>query len=274
MKKTLLLAAALLSLSAAAQDEWNSTPNSFVPMFRDGFVGIGTSPYGGMPNAHLAITDPAGWSGTHVSFGNNGLQSPYGLNESVLEITNQSIGQPVRMDLVTGAGANRYDFRMTLDANEARIDASSPVAGAVCQPIVFSTQNGVLAEAMRIGVDGKVSIGSPAGGTPGTYRLYVREGILTEKVKVAVDGSALWADYVFAPDYKLKPIEEVSAFIKKNRHLPGVPSAEEITKEGLDVAAMDAKLLEKIEEMMLYIIDLKQEVEQLKKQNSSLKSSK
>jgi hypothetical protein len=274
MKKTLLIAAALVSLSAAAQDEWNSTMGANIPMFRDGFVGIGTSPYGGMPNAHLAITDPAGWSGTHVSFGNNGLQTPYGLNESVLEITNQTLGNPVRMDLVTGAGANRYDFRLTLDANEAGIYASSPVAGAVAQPIVFYTQNGALAEAMRIGVDGKVSIGSPVGGTPGTYRLYVREGILTEKVKVAVDGSALWADYVFAPDYKLRPIEEVAAFIKKNRHLPGVPSAEEITKEGLDVATMDAKLLEKIEEMMLYIIDLKQEVEQLKKQNSSLKSSK
>ena len=126
---------------------------------------------------------------------------------------------------------------------------------------------------MRIEPDGKISIGTLISGTPGTYKLYVQEGILTEKVKVAIDGTANWADYVFASDYKLKPVEEVAAYIKKNKHLPGVPSATEMVKEGLDVATMDAKLLEKIEEMMLYIIDLKQEVEQLKKENNSFKSS-
>ncbi|MFN7331529.1 MAG: cell wall anchor protein, partial [Flavobacterium sp.] len=89
----------------------------------------------------------------------------------------------------------------------------------------------------------------------GNYRLYVEGGILTEKVKVALRSTANWADYVFADDYRLMPLNEVEAFIQKNKHLPGVASAETLAKEGLDVAAMQAKHMEKIEELTLYVID-------------------
>lgn len=107
---------------------------------------------------------------------------------------------------------------------------------------------------------GKVLIGDPnlAGfkGTPGSYQLYVQGGILTEKVKAAVATSADWADYVFEENYKLKGLKEVEQFIKTNKHLPNVPSAQEVVKEGVDMAKMDAKLLEKIEELTLYVIEL------------------
>ena len=107
---------------------------------------------------------------------------------------------------------------------------------------------------------GKVLIGDPnlAGfkGTPGTYQLYVQGGILTEKVKAAVATTNDWSDYVFANDYKLKSLKDVESFVKKNKHLPNVPSAAEVVKEGIDMAKMDAKLLEKIEELTLYLIEL------------------
>jgi hypothetical protein len=107
---------------------------------------------------------------------------------------------------------------------------------------------------------GKVLIGDPnlAGfkGTPGTYQLYVQGGILTEKVKAAVATTNDWSDYVFANDYKLKSLNEVELFVKANKHLPNVPSAQEVVKEGIDMAKMDAKLLEKIEELTLYLIEL------------------
>ncbi len=101
--------------------------------------------------------------------------------------------------------------------------------------------------------------------TPGDYGLYVAKGILTEKVKVAVATSANWADYVFNKDYKLLSLGEVEKYVKKNKHLPGVPSADEVVKEGVDVVAMDAKLLQKIEELTLYMIEMKKENEVLKK---------
>lgn len=106
---------------------------------------------------------------------------------------------------------------------------------------------------------GKVLVGNPnlAGfqGMPGTYQLYVQGGILSEKVKVAVATSSDWSDYVFAKDYKLKSLKEVETFIQTNKHLPNIPSAQEVVKEGIDMAKMDAKLLEKIEELTLYMIE-------------------
>ena len=83
--------------------------------------------------------------------------------------------------------------------------------------------------------------------------LYVEHGILTEKVKVAVENSSAWADFVFDTNYELLPIEEVAFFVDENQHLPDVPSADEMVEDGLDVAQMDALLLQKIEELTLYI---------------------
>jgi hypothetical protein len=108
---------------------------------------------------------------------------------------------------------------------------------------------------------------------PSGYRLYVKDGILTDKVKVAVYCSNNWSDYVFANDYKLKPLEEVEAFVKANKHLPGMLSADQMVKEGNDLGATDAKLLEKIEELTLYLIDMQKEIELLKSDNSSLRLS-
>lgn len=107
---------------------------------------------------------------------------------------------------------------------------------------------------------GKVLIGNPnlSGfkGLPGSYQLYVQGGILTEKVKAAVATSNDWADYVFADNYQLKSLKEVEQFVKNNKHLPNVPSANEVVEQGIDMAKMDAKLLEKIEELTLYMIEM------------------
>ncbi|WP_020567635.1 hypothetical protein [Neolewinella persica] len=65
-----------------------------------------------------------------------------------------------------------------------------------------------------------------------------------------------WPDYVFAPEYELMPLEEVANFIKKNGHLPGVPSAAEVEKNGLKLGEMQTILLKKIEELTLRLIDM------------------
>jgi hypothetical protein len=119
---------------------------------------------------------------------------------------------------------------------------------------------------------GKVVIGTVAS-TPGAYKLYVQSGILTERVKVAVNGSGNWADYVFADNYKLLPLEEVEAFIKENKHLPNVPSAEKMVETGIDVATVDAKLMEKLEELTLYMIEMNKEIKALKSENEVLKAN-
>lgn len=115
-------------------------------------------------------------------------------------------------------------------------------------------------------VRGNVLIGNPSTVTlPGSYGLYVENGILTSRVKVATVNAANWSDFVFAPGYRLKPVHEVNAFIQANQHLPGMPSAKQVEEEGYDVAQMDAALLLQIEELWLHLIQLKQENEELKK---------
>jgi hypothetical protein len=100
----------------------------------------------------------------------------------------------------------------------------------------------------------------------------VVSGILTEKVKVALKTTADWADYVFDKHYKLMPLNQLEHFLTQNKHLPNVPSAEEVVKNGIDVAKMDAKLLEKIEELTLYLIQLNKKVEALSKETEALKA--
>ncbi|MBS1780516.1 MAG: hypothetical protein JST70_14395 [Bacteroidetes bacterium] len=114
--------------------------------------------------------------------------------------------------------------------------------------------------------NGKVSIGENVGISTGTnYRLYVKDGILTERIKVALHSDpANWSDFVFADDYNLRPLNEVENYINKHRHLPEIPSTEEVHKEGLDLAQIDAKLLQKIEELTLYVIQQQKEINQLK----------
>ncbi|GAB2769759.1 hypothetical protein GCM10027275_10330 [Rhabdobacter roseus] len=119
---------------------------------------------------------------------------------------------------------------------------------------------------------GGVLIGSGFNTLPTGYQLYVSEGILTERVKVALKSTDEWRDHVFRDDYKLRPLDETEAFIKQHRHLPGVPSAEEMVKQGNDLHRTDALLLEKIEELTLYLLEVKKEYSTLKTEGEDMKS--
>lgn len=104
--------------------------------------------------------------------------------------------------------------------------------------------------------NGNVGIGT----TDPTYRLSVNGNIRSKEVVVESN----WADYVFDKEYQLKPLEEVEAFIKAYKHLPNIPSALEIENNGLKVGDTQKRMMEKIEELTLYVIGLKKEIEQLK----------
>jgi hypothetical protein len=114
--------------------------------------------------------------------------------------------------------------------------------------------------------DGRLILGGNTPNTTAKYGLYVADGILAEQVKVALKNSADWSDFVFAPNYKLMPLPQLSTYIRKNKHLPDVPSAEKVVQQGIDVAKMDALLLQKIEELTLYIIELEARLKALEEQ--------
>jgi uncharacterized protein YaiE (UPF0345 family) len=147
----------------------------------------------------------------------------------------------------------------------ATTGAAATVTNMENANLTFGTNNTVR---MTLFNNGTILMGNTA--TPAGYRLYVETGILTEKIKVALKSSANWADYVFADDYQLQPLSEVEKYIRTHKHLPGVPSADDVVKEGLDLGSMDAKLLEKIEELTLHMIQLEKEVNNLKEKNEVL----
>lgn len=108
--------------------------------------------------------------------------------------------------------------------------------------------------------------GSPAAG----YQLSVRGKIMAEELRV--DNYGDWPDYVFAEDYKLLPLEVLRATIDQTGHLPNMPSADQVQEEGIMVGEMQGKLLEKIEELTLYILQLHEENKLLRESVEALKA--
>ncbi|HEX2846323.1 MAG TPA: hypothetical protein VHN59_07225 [Chitinophagaceae bacterium] len=104
---------------------------------------------------------------------------------------------------------------------------------------------------------GGVAIGST--NIPSGYKLSVAGNVIAQKIKVQQQP---WPDFVFEPDYSLPTLKEVASFIKINKHLPGIPSAKEIEKDGLDIGGGQANLLKKIEELTLYAIDQDKRLEE------------
>ena len=95
-------------------------------------------------------------------------------------------------------------------------------------------------------------------------KLAVNGNILAKSVRVNV-GSEYWPDYVFSPEYELMELNDLKNYVEKNKHLPGIQSAKDVGEQGeVDLGEMNTKLLEKIEELTLYIIDLQKQIDELK----------
>ncbi|WP_339815070.1 hypothetical protein [uncultured Imperialibacter sp.] len=89
------------------------------------------------------------------------------------------------------------------------------------------------------------------------------------RAKHFVSDTQTYADFVFKPEYKLPELKDVEQFIKANQHLPDIPAEAEVMQNGMDLAAMNVKLLQKVEELTLYIIDQNKRIEALEKKELS-----
>ncbi|MDN3581381.1 hypothetical protein [Mucilaginibacter flavus] len=123
----------------------------------------------------------------------------------------------------------------------------------------------------------------------GLYPLVVNMGnvgintIDTKGYKFAVNGNAIatsmtvklyanWPDFVFKPDYELPALTDIKTYIDQNHHLPEIPSEQEVAQNGLNLGEMNRLLLKKMEEMTLYMVEAKEEINELKKQVKDLKT--
>ena len=100
-----------------------------------------------------------------------------------------------------------------------------------------------------------------------TYPLTVNGTIRSKKVIVDTG----WSDFVFEDDYSLMPLQSLAKFIEKNNHLPEMPTAKEVEANGISLGDMDAKLLQKIEELTLYTIEQQKMIDELQKEVKRLK---
>ncbi len=111
--------------------------------------------------------------------------------------------------------------------------------------------------------NGNIGLGTA---NPLGWRLAVNGNIRAKEVKVETS----WADFVFEKGYALPSLEEVEAHIKEKGHLKDIPSAAEVSENGIQLGEMNSKLLQKIEELTLYLIQQNKTIEELTKQKNTL----
>lgn len=131
----------------------------------------------------------------------------------------------------------------------------------------LSINNGSTGTAAGVGLvvaTGNVGIGT----TNPQYLLSVKGTIGAQEVIVTTAG---WSDYVFQPTYRLRPLAEVAAYIQENHHLPDIPTEAEVKEKGVSLGDMQVKLLAKVEELTLHMIEADERSKSLEQQNQELR---
>lgn len=88
---------------------------------------------------------------------------------------------------------------------------------------------------------------------------------MQKQLKVRSNPMNPWPDNVFESNYNLMSLKELDQYIKQNKHLPNIPTQDEISKDGMDVYEMNAALLKKVEELTLYVIELEKRIDKIEK---------
>lgn len=137
--------------------------------------------------------------------------------------------------------------------------------------------NGIAVSGNSVFSNGYVMIGAYPPTMNTSYLLNVNGDARVDKLVVNTTG----ADFVFEPNYKLIPLNQLETYVTTNRHLPGIETANTMQRDGVDVGDNQTKLLQKIEELTLYIIDQNkklssqnEQLQQLRKEVEELKASK
>lgn len=244
----------------------------------DGNVGINTN----NPTSQLHVEGHSNIVG-NLAIGNNGWTSltfdGTGNNDWMLNAHNNSTSFHIRGNTGTETGFNSYFF--TINRNSGNVGIGNPnpqhkldvsgscrVTGTMNAQGFFTASNQSLfigdATFISTAKFNNIQIGNQTI-TSGPHN--------TSNVKLTVDGHAIfkkvvvtqsnWADFVFADDYELPALSDVEEFIKRNKHLPNIPKEQEVLENGISLGDMDALLLQKIEELTLYMIQLHKKNDEL-----------
>lgn len=207
--------------------------------------------------------------GHRAAIGGNtsgGITSP--ANGATLTLMNAGVGGIPGSNLLDLKGVNpmiRF-FEQNNERGYIRTIGQNMFAGASFG--YFSVfLNG--ASRMIVRSNGNVTIGHPDDAQPaGNHRLAVKGAVAATEYNVV--NVAAWPDYVFAENYKLRSLEETEAFIQQHKHLPGIPAAAEIEANGLPLGDMQKRMMEKLEELTLHLIEADKRIRQLTEANALL----
>ena len=141
--------------------------------------------------------------------------------------------------------------------------------GGYIAPMIFKSDGNVILVSNQRSTAANVLIGKTTQQNT-TYKLDVNGKIRANEIIVNTSG----ADFVFDPDYDLLPLSEEDAYIKTHRHLRDIPSASEMQRDGIGLGDMSTKLLQKIEELMLYTIEQQKQINRLETEIQDLKRGK
>jgi len=228
------------------------------------YIYLGSLPESNSGNLHKLRVDVLGGAWESYSMGET---TYYIANRGELKITQGSTGDNVgRFTLHAYHNAsNGLDFYLITN-NYAAMAVKSCMLGGNSTQLITNTVSvtppiGVneitpLAITPLINTTYQNNIGIGTMNIDPNFKLSVNGAIRAKEIKVETG----WADYVFDDDYKLPSLSQVQEFIKKNHHLPEVPSAADVKTDGINLGEMNALLLKKLEELTLYLIEQKKEI--------------
>lgn len=195
----------------------------------NGFVGIGTT----TPSANLEVN-----TNTIIGTGGNKFNSALTLikNGDVYGTDN-----PALVIKHSGNGSNIFGN----PASDLGVIQISGFNTSVANKSINSNNN------FFVFTNGTVGVNTSS--VPAGYKLAIGGNAIAESMTVKLQSA--WGDYVFKPTYKLMPLSEVKTYVDKNQHLPEIPSASQIEKDGLNLGEMNKILVKKVEELTLYLIE-------------------
>lgn len=291
MKKLIILLGAILTATNGnAQAYWTNNSTTYLYNYpTSSNIGIG---FGGTPSQKVEVQNGsifvnAEGNGFIVDAptggGRVGLMKYFGTEGVIGRVANQDFGiLRGSSSNITSPGTLTYDFYVSgggligIGPNQTNPQAylhittpNSSTSGMILEHNYTSANS--YGELIKVNHDQTkaLSVIRKNGATETTiFELWGNGNLSTKNVKaesITVTPTAFtWPDYVFKKDYKLMPLKDLEIYINKNSHLPNVPSADEVSKKGVDVYEMNKTLLEKVEEMSLYIIELKKELDEVK----------
>ena len=260
-----------------------STRADWSPVLRvtnAGRVGIGYDLTGIIPSSRLNVGTGANgfsvdelWETRYNSnlntFINGVTRAGVCIGFNATRQTDAAIGCAVSVDPVTFASTGRNGGALIWADDEGTLTFTNlpshrGLTGPASGTDYYYPDDVPAYRVMKIKASRQVIIGLDAPTTPSyaDYRLAV-DGKLVAKSIFVAQLAANWADFVFEPTYALKPLPELEAYLKQNHHLPAIPSAVEVEQNGIDVAVMNAKLLQSLEELTLHVIELGKQNQQL-----------